>query len=39
MVRMDQPYTSAKQGDSATLPSFAIWALLWVVVLLALLPR
>jgi hypothetical protein len=39
MVRIDQPYASAKQQDSATLPSFAIWAVLWIVVLLALLPR
>jgi len=39
MVRMDQPYTSARQEESSSLPSFVIWAVLWVVVLLALLPR
>jgi hypothetical protein len=39
MVRMDQPYTTAKHEDSTNLPSFAIWAVLWIVVLLALLPR
>jgi hypothetical protein len=39
MVRMDQPYTTPKRQDSGNLPSFAIWAVLWIVVLLALLPR
>ena len=39
MVRMDQPYTTAKHENGANLPSVAIWAVLWIVVLLALLPR
>ena len=40
MVRIDQPYSrNAKQEESASVPSFVIWAVIWIVVLLAMLPR
>jgi hypothetical protein len=39
MIRVDQPYTSAKPKDGSSLASFFIWAVIWVAVLLAVLPR
>lgn len=39
MADIEQPYTDIKREGSASLPSFIIWAVLWVVVLLTLLPR
>jgi hypothetical protein len=39
MADIEQPYTDIKGEESTSLPSFIIWAVLWVVVLLALLPR
>lgn len=39
MIRVDQPYTSAKPRDGSTLASFFIWAVIWLAVLLAVLPR
>lgn len=39
MIRIDQPYTNAKREDGASVTSFLIWAVIWIVVLLALFPR
>ena len=39
MIRVDQPYTCAKPKDSSSLASFFIWAVIWIAVLLAVLPR
>jgi uncharacterized membrane protein YjfL (UPF0719 family) len=39
MIRIDQPYTNANAEDDASVTSFLIWAVIWIVVLLALFPR